>query len=201
MRKIAPVVISLSLSLIFVLLLTVARTSGVTVKAHPLGPVAAETDSTISFNPPQHVPFIWVTPSEEKRYPTYKRVEGGKHDDGTMMYVCRFISIPGKLYKDGCHYSDGGWEYVRDRAYELLLNDGGYVWTSVDNVSRSQIKKRAFVGGENSQDQSDTIFICRKQMKDGVHPGKYSYNNNYCYIPWGTKEHHYSKGFDVLFFP
>ena len=201
MRKTAPVVISMSLALIFALLLTVIRTSAVIVKAEP-GPLAANTNPLVSLEPPpQHLPFLWVTPSEEKRYPTYKRVEGGKHNDGTMMYICRFMSIPGKLYKDGCHFSDGGWEYVRDRAYELLINDGGYVWTAVDNVSRSEIKKRAFVGGENSQDQSDTIFICRKKMQDGVHAGKYSYKNNYCYIPWGTREYHYSKGYDILFFP
>lgn len=190
MRKTPYVVISMSVALILALLSSGVRTS------------RAKTDSSVSLNPtPQHVPFLWLTPSDEKRYPTYKRVEGGKHADGTMMYICRFISIPGKLYKDGCHYSDGGYEYVRDRAYEVLVNDGGYVWVPVDNISRSQIKKRALVGGENAHDPSDTIYICRKKTKDGVHPGKYSYKNNYCYIPWGNKENFYAKGYDILFFP
>jgi uncharacterized protein DUF3421 len=190
MRKAPYVAISITVALVLAFLATEMRTSEVTVKA--------ETDSSMS---PQHVPFLWLTPSDEKRYPTYKRVEGGMHADGTMMYVCRFLSIPGKLYKDGCHYSDGGYEYVRNAAYEVLVNDGGYVWTPVDNVSRSQIKKRALVGGENAQDASDTIYICRKKLKDGVHPGKYSYRNNYCYIPWGNKEIFYTKGYDILFFP
>lgn len=189
MRKTVPVAISMSAALILVLVAIEMRTQVETVKAEGLDPT------------PQHVPFLWLTPTEESHYPTYKRVEGGKHADGTMMYVCRFMSIPGKLYTDGCHYSDGGWEYVRNAGYQVLVNDGGYVWTPVDQVSRSQIKKRALVGGENAQDPSDTIYICRKKRADGVHPGKYSYKNNYCYIPWGNKEIYFTKGYDILFFP
>lgn len=199
MRKTAPVAISICGALLLALLWSVMRTPVVTAKAEELGPL---TDSSVSLNPtPQHVPFLWITPSDEKRYPTYKRVEGGTHQDGTMMYICRFMSIPGKLYTDGCHFSDGGYEYVRDRAYEVLVNDGGYVWKAMNDTSRAEIKRRALVGGENSQDSSDTIYICRKKMKDGVHPGKYSYKNNYCYIPWGNKEIFYAKGYDILFFP
>lgn len=40
----------------------------------------------------------------------------------------------------------------------------------------------------------------RLHFGDGVHPGKYSYKNNLCYIPWGNKEIYYAKGFDILFY-
>jgi hypothetical protein len=36
-------------------------------------------------------------------------------------------------------------------------------------------------------------------MNDGVHPGKYSYKNRLCYIPWGGKEYPYKGSFEVLF--
>ena len=41
----------------------------------------------------QRVPFIGVTPSEEKGYPTYKRVEGGMHQDGTFQFRGNFTKM------------------------------------------------------------------------------------------------------------
>ena len=91
MRKTVSVAITMSIALILALLSTEMRTAMVTVKASGL---AAARHSSVSFNPTlQRVPFIWVTPSEEKGYPTYKRVEGGMHQDGTFQFRGNFTKM------------------------------------------------------------------------------------------------------------
>ena len=190
MRKTTYVISSLSLALIVAFLSILTETSAVTAK----------TESPEVFNPtPQNTHFIWVSVDEDQSRPGYKRVVGGKHRDGTTMYICRVSGLtPGKLYNNSCHYSFVGQEYAVPSRYEVLLTDGAYEWRSFDEIRRSEIKKIAIVGGSDSNGK-DTLYMCRRHMSDGWHPGKYSYKNNLCYIPWGNQEKYYAKDFEILF--
>jgi len=171
------------------------------VKAEGSGVLASETDSSVSLTPNfQGAPFIWVESAEAGGYPGYRLVEGGKHTDGTMMYICRVGgTTPGKLYKNLCHYPMAGGETVVGK-YQVLLTNRAYQWLKARNVTRAQIKSEAVKGGVDEGNQKNPpLYICRKNMKDGVHPGKYSYNNNLCYIAWGDSERYFNDGFEILF--
>lgn len=194
MRKTTYVI---GVALIVALLSILMETSAVTAKDEGLGLL---TTTTKVFNPiPQNAHFIWVSVDEDQSRPGYKRVVGGKHRDGTTMYICRVSGpTPGKLYNNSCHYSFVGQEYAVPSRYQVLLTDGAYEWRSFDEIKRSEIKKTAIVGGSDS-DGKDTLYMCRRHMSDGWHPGKYSYKNNLCYIPWGNQEKYYAKDFEILF--
>lgn len=202
MRKTPLVLLSTSVALICVLLSIEMRTSVVTAKAYAPRLLAGEVDSSMFLSPVQDAPFIWVYPNDEKDYPAYQRVEGGQHQDGTMMYICQLRNYhgtiqPGKLYKRSCYYSYGGLE-KNYPVYQVLLTNSGYQWKDSAKVPRAQIEEGRVVKGGLDQG-NDPIYVCRKQMSDGVHPGKYSYNNNLCYIPWGGKEYFYKEGFEFLY--
>ena len=85
------------------------------------------------------------------------------------MYFCKFNFVPGKLYKNQCHYPYGGYERVDTKAYRVLLTNKEYQWVAVDAVSRDEIKEGAVKGGMDQG--NDTIYLCRMKMSDGVHPG------------------------------
>jgi hypothetical protein len=199
MRKTPLALLSASIVLICALLSIEIRTSVVTAKAETLG-LIAETESSVSLDPtPQNDHFIWLLIDGDQSRPGYRRVVGGKHQDGTTMYICRVSGVtPGKLYNNSCHYSYVGQEYVVPSRYEVLLTDVAYEWRSFDELKRTQIKKGAVAGGSDSNGK-DTLYMCRRHMSDGWHPGKYSYRNNLCYIPWGDQEKFYGKGFELLF--
>ena len=190
MRKTTYVMVTLGVALIVTLLSVVIDTSTVTAK----------NVATAFFKPPQeNAHFIWVDSDGDQSRSGFRRVEGGKHRDGTMMYICRVSGpTPGKLYNNSCHYSYVGQEYAVPARYQVLLTDVGYEWRSFDEIRRSEIKKFAVVGGSDSGGK-DTLYMCRRHMVDGWHPGKYSYRNNLCYIPWGNQEKYYPKGFEILF--
>ena len=202
MRKTQLVLLSTSVALICTLVSIEISTSVVTAKAYAPRPLAVEVDSSMVLSPVQDAPFIWVYPNDEKDYPAYQRVEGGQHQDGTMMYICQLRNYhgtiqPGKLYKRSCYYSYGGLEKSYP-VYQVLLTNSGYQWKDSAKVPRAQIEEGRVVKGGLDQG-SDPIYVCRKQMSDGLHPGKYSYNNNLCYIPWGGKEYSYKEGFEFLY--
>lgn len=190
MRKTPLVLLSTSIILIVALLSIEMRTTVVTAKA----------DASVSLSPtPQNAHFIWVSVEGDQSVPGYKRVVGGKHDDGNTMYICRVSGMtPGKVYRNSCHYSAAGQEYVIQLNYEILLSDTGYEWRSLNAISRADIKKSAVLAGTDPNTK-DPLYMCRKHMSDGTHPGKYSYKNNLCYIPWGNQERFYVKNFEVLF--
>lgn len=199
MRKTARLIISMSAALFILGLFSAGKgTSVVMAQAKGTGLLAAKTDASGSLNSAlQGAPFIWAAPDEERDYPGYRRVEGGKHQDGTTMYICKDNFVPGKLYQNKCYSSYGGREHVDTKIYRVLVTNVPYQWKSSDNTSRAQIKSGAVkVGIDRGQ---DSIYICRKQMSDGLHPGKYSYNNHLCYIPWGGKEYFYAQGYEILF--
>ena len=196
MRKTAIVVICLSVALVIGPLCVETRSSAVTLKAGEVGLVVKSKPAIIT---PQNVPFVWVLPNEEGDYPGYRRVEGGKLDDGTRMDICRAQTIPGKIYNNLCLYPYAGAEGTyRYGYYQVLLTNAQYTWKSADNVTRAEIKSGAVKGGSD-RDGADTLYICRKKMDDGLHPGKYSYKNRLCYIPWGGKEYFYRTNFQILF--
>lgn len=156
MRKTAPIVISLSVVLVIGLLFAGMR-------------ARARATSVVT---PQNAPFVWTLANEEKDYPGYKRVEGGKLKDGTRLDICRAGYIPGKVYQNLCLYPYAGAEGTfRYGYYEVLLTNAQYEWKSADDVSRAEIKSGAVKGGTD-KDGADTLYICRKKMSDGVHPGK-----------------------------
>src|SRR5690242_12662948 len=105
MRKTALIVISV---LVVGLLFAEMRTLAVTERTGEVDSVAVEKTSLIPT--PQNVPFVWVLPNEEGDYPGYKRVEGGKLDDGTRLDICRAQTIPGKVYNNLCLYPYAGAE-------------------------------------------------------------------------------------------
>lgn len=168
------------------------RTPVVTAKAEP--------PSLLPISPtPQNGHFIWISAEGDQSVPGYKRVVGGKHDDGNTMYICRVFGMtPGKIYRNACHYSAAGDEYVLQTSYEVLLANVVYEWRSLNDISRADIKKGAVLAGTDPNTK-DPLYICRKHMSDGTHPGKYSYKSNLCYIPWGNDERYYLKNFEVLF--
>ena len=85
---------------------------------------------------------------------------GGKHRDGTMMYICRVSGfVSGKTYNNACHYSAAGQENVITIRYEVLLSDVESEWRSFDEVKRSEIKKHAIAAGTDSNTK-DSLYIC-----------------------------------------
>ena len=200
MRKTTSVAISMSVALILALFSAEIRRSVVAVRAVEVSLLHVETDSSTSLTPtPQNASFVWALPNEESDYPGYRRVEGGTLDDGTKLSICRAGYTPGKVYKDLCLYPYAGAENTfRLGYYEVLLTNAHYEWKATDDVSRAEIKSGAVKGGSD-KDGADTLYICRKKMNDGVHPGKYSYKNRLCYIAWGGKEYPYRGSFEILF--
>ena len=200
MRTTAHVVISLSVA-ILAMLSTEMMMPVMTAKAEGPGLLTAATGSSMPLAPAfQGAPFIWVESAEIRDYPGYRLVEGGKHSDGTMMYICRVGgTTPGKLYKNLCHYPMAGGETVVG-IYQVLLTNRAYQWLKVRDLSRAQIKSEAVKGGVDEGNQKrPPLYLCRKKMSDGVHPGKYSFSNNLCYIAWGDKERYYNDGYEILF--
>ena len=197
MRKTRLVLLSASVALLCTLLSIHMRTS--IVAAKPETP-ATSTESSVYFDPtPQNAHFIWVSAEGDQSRPGFHRVIGGKHRDGTEMYICRVSGfVPGKIYRNSCHYSAAGQENVININYEVLLTDTGYDWRSFDELTRSEIRKGAVLSGVDPNN-NDKQFMCRRHMSDGWHPGKYSYKNNLCYIPWGNVEKFYAKDFEILF--
>jgi len=171
------------------------------VKAKGSDLLANESDYSILLAAmPQGASFIWVESAEVGDHPGYSLVEGGKHEDGTIMYICRVGgTTPGKLYKNLCHYPMAGGETLVGK-YQVLITNTTYQWLKARDITRNQIKSDAVKGGiDEGNPKRPALYICRKKMSDGVHPGKYSYSNNLCYIAWGDKERFYSDGFDILF--
>jgi len=83
--------------------------------------------------------------------------------------------------------------------YQVLLTNRPYQWLKMPDPSRVHIKSDAVKGGVDVGNQKNPpLYICRKKMSDGVHPGKYSYSNNLCYISWSDKERYYNDGFEIL---
>ena len=176
------------------------RASVLAVNGVEVNSPSVERDFSTFLSPtPQNASFVWALPNEERDYPGYRRVEGGALDDGTKLTICRAQTIPGKVYKGLCLYPYAGAEGTyRLGYYEVLLTNAQYQWKKMDDVSRADIKAGAIKGGSD-RDGADTLYICRKKMSDGVHPGKYSWKNRLCYIPWGGKEYFYRTSFEILF--
>src|SRR5215467_1806208 len=114
MRTTTYVISSLGVALIVVLLSILMETSTVTAKEEGLRQLITAIDSSLLINPtPQDAHFIWVSADQDQSRTGYKRVVGGKHRDGTTMYICRVTgTTPGKLYNNSCHYSYVGQEYT-----------------------------------------------------------------------------------------
>ena len=103
--------------------------------------------------------LIWVAVEGDQSRQGYRRV-GGKHRDGTMMYICRVSGfVSGKTYNNACHYSAAGQENVITIRYEVLLSDVESEWRSFDEVKRSEIKKHAIAAGTDSNTK-DSLYIC-----------------------------------------
>jgi hypothetical protein len=197
--------------------------------------------------------FLWTrldeVTAEERR--GFIKVFGGRHADGSDMYVCRMgvqpnVYAPGKLSRDGkCRYAYDGSEGIADNGYEVLMRfpiepakprllmdwktgrvyqDGQtpaqehrYEWRPVGQIPflRQQVdgilhtegsltKSHVFyslIEGGRDFDGSP-LYMCRKQLSDGMHPGKYLVYAGWCNIPWGGKELRFpvsEHGFDVLY--
>src|SRR5436190_17849032 len=113
MRKTTSVAISLSVALIVALLSADARNPVVAVKADELNLLTIKRKSSMSLSLPlQNASFVWALPNEETDYPGYRRVQGGKLDDGTRLEICRAGYIPGKVFNNQCLYPYGGAEGI-----------------------------------------------------------------------------------------
>jgi len=160
---------------------------------------ALSSTSVISSSKQPAEPFLWVNYGEEQDYAGYKRVLGGTHADGSRMYICRAKRTngmhPGKLYKNRCMVPWNGQENVFPSNYQVLLTNTGYQWPDSFNLSPAQIEESAITGGNNNK---EALYICRKQLKDGLHPGKYLISSGLCYVAWGGKETTWTNGFQIL---
>lgn len=133
---------------------------------------------------------------------------------------------PGKLYRDKCYYPWNGKELIADHDYEVLRTPDRLLWQPIDpSWHRTLSEGRPLISAngvayprpvhefnqlsfalDGGQDQggfgkyNTTLYMCRKQLKDGTHLGKYSPFYHFCYIPWGGKELRFSikDGFDIL---
>jgi hypothetical protein len=145
--------------------------------------------------------FIWVPAGQEGQHPGYQRVIGGKLNDGTPLPVCRAVvnqfQVPGKYYNRQCMTPWHGKELSNGQNIDIFMVKGSSTWKAVHDVSRSQIESGAVFASSGSG--SGNEYICRRQMQDGTHPGKYAFGNGNCYISWGGKEYHFTDGFDILF--
>ena len=149
--------------------------------------------------------FIWVNYGEEGDHPGFQRVFGGQHADGTKMYVCRLgdntriHGSPGKLNQNKCYIPFDGDEMIRDKDFQVLLTNTRYAWKPIFQTSDAEVNRNAVKGGSDLDNAP--LFMCRRQLKDGMHLGKYRPSRGVCYIPWGGKELLFSHadGFDVLF--
>ena len=147
--------------------------------------------------------FMWVNVNEENRFPGYKRVIGGQHDDGTTLYICQHTikgdPTPGKLHKDLCQVPWGGKENVFSNGdYKVLLTNTQYHWDEIEDPKRVNIASSAVQVGFDYSARSN-LFICRKRLGDGVHPGKFLDARDKCYISWGGLELIQDYKFEVLF--
>ena len=86
------------------------RTSVVTAKVETPA-LLAETESSVSPTTPQNAHSSVPAEGDQSRL-GYRRVAGGKHRDGTTMYICRVSGLtPGKLYNNRA--TTGCWTRVR----------------------------------------------------------------------------------------
>jgi len=198
-----------------------ARASGsfdsATVNAPALLSVSAEWRNTNS----QDEPYIWVNFGEEQDHPGYRRVLAGMHQDGNKMYVCRgWGGLPGKFYRNQCYFPFNGGEIIdkeppkgnpSDPFYMppidinpqlLLTNIAEPAWVNISKLSLDRIEKAAVKGGQKVfEKDKEPLFICRRQMNDGVHPGKYHPATQRCYVSWNGKEQSFTSDFEVLMMP
>ena len=149
----------------------------------------------------QNDAFIWVPYGQEGRHPGYQRVIGGKLNDGTPLPVCRAIingfQVPGKYYNRMCMMPWHGKELYDAQKLDIFMTKVGTTWKAVHNLSHAQIEAGAVFASGGSGAGNE--YICRRQMQDGLHPGKYAIGNGNCYISWGGKEYYFADGFDILF--
>jgi len=145
--------------------------------------------------------FIWVPAGQEGQHPGYRRVVGGKLNDGTPLPVCRAVingfQVPGKYYNRLCLMPWHGKELSDGQKIDIFMTKGSSTWRAVHDLSRAQIEGGAVFASSGSGVGNE--YICRRQMQDGTHPGKYALGNANCYISWGGKEYHFTDGFDILF--
>lgn len=145
--------------------------------------------------------FIWVPFGQEGKHPGYQRVIGGRLNDGTALPVCRAVingfQVPGKYYNRMCMMPWHGRELYDAQKLDIFMTKSSSSWKAVHNLSHAQIESGAVLasGGSGSGNE----YICRRQMQDGTHPGKYAIGNSNCYISWGGKEYHFADAFDILF--
>ena len=146
--------------------------------------------------------FIWVAHEQESKYPGYRRVIGGRLNNGTELPVCRAVvngfNVPGKFFDHICYTPWHGKEVMDAQKYEFFLTKAPYSWKQVHDLSRAQIEKGA-VWASPGQRDTGAEYICRKQMSDGMHSGKYAIGNATCYVSWGGKEYHWTDSFEIMF--
>jgi hypothetical protein len=166
-------------------------------------------DSTKTFDPtPQAnaTTFVWADLAEEEQYFGYQRVNGGFLNNGTPLYICRSrpsrnaanVWAIGKLYKTRCQVPWQGRELTSLGDPVLLTNNSKYQWKAAHSLSRAEIENGAVKVGWDGVSNTN-LYVCRKRMSDGVHPGKYASSNGLCYVSWGGKEYYSSDDFEVLF--
>ena len=145
--------------------------------------------------------FIWVPHGQESQHPGYTRVIGGKLNDGTPLPVCRAqinrIQTSGKYYNSRCLMPWHGSELSNNTTYDIFMTKAAFHWKPFHDLSRAQIESSAVLADIGLKDTGH-MYICRRQMQDGVHPGKFAIGYGFCYISWGGKEYHFTDGFDIL---
>jgi Protein of unknown function (DUF3421) len=145
--------------------------------------------------------YIWVPHGQEGQHPGYQRVVGGKLNDGTQLPVCRAVvngfQVPGKYYNRMCMSPWHGKELYDAQQYDFFMTKVTPRWKAVHDLSHAQIESGGVVASSGSG--SGTEYICRRQLQDGMHPGKYAIGNGNCYVSWAGKEYHFTDGFDILF--
>jgi hypothetical protein len=102
---------------------------------------------------------------------------------------------PGKLSQGQCLVSWAGKEHTRDQWQVLLLRRAAVTWIPIERVSPYLLAQSGVSGGTVN---GYPLYISRRYMSDGLHPGKYTHDG-ICYIPWGGRENTYKSGCEVLF--
>ena len=109
----------------------------------------------------------------------------------------QWIPGPWQILQSTLSDAGHGKELSDGQKIDIFMTKGSSTWRAVHDLSRAQIEGGAVFASSGSGVGNE--YICRRQMQDGTHPGKYALGNSNCYISWGGKEYHFTDGFDILF--
>jgi Protein of unknown function (DUF3421) len=190
-----------------------AQNSFAWIPKDQIGRVQNEKEEKSAYNPNPKPGYIFL------------KVSGGHPAlfHGTEAFICRVIVMqdkvngptyaPGELSGTGCLYPYDGKALTAVNGYDVLMQNRNlgftYQWQPIDpswKVSLGPVPARdnftqlSFAPSGGVDKKNGGLYMCRKQLGDGLHLGKYAPGTGFCYVPSGGKESDFKvrDGFDIL---